>query len=48
VDQGEVTPVGVVDSAVLSALARADALIVRAAGAPPADVGETVDILRIT
>jgi molybdopterin molybdotransferase len=45
---GEVTPVGVVDSAVLSALARADALIVRPAGAPPADVGETVDILRIT
>jgi molybdopterin molybdotransferase len=42
-----VAPVGVEDSAVLSALARADALIVRRAGSPPAAVGEVVDIVRI-
>jgi molybdopterin molybdotransferase len=44
---GRVTPLGIDDSAILSALARADTLIVRPAGAPPAAVGETVDILRI-
>lgn len=35
------------DSGALSTLAQADALIVRPAGAPPATVGEIVDILRI-
>lgn len=47
-----VTPDGVLplagqDSAALAMLARADALIVRAGKAPPAPVGEIVDILRI-
>jgi molybdopterin molybdotransferase len=47
-----ITPEGVLplsgqDSAALAMLARADALIVRAGEAPPAPVGEIVDIFRI-
>jgi molybdopterin molybdotransferase len=45
--RGRVTPVPNQDSAALAALTVADALIVRPAGAPPASVGESVDILRI-
>ena len=50
--RARITPEGVLplvgqDSAGLAMLARADALIVRAGEAPPAPVGETVDILRI-
>jgi molybdopterin molybdotransferase len=50
--RGLITPDGILplsgqDSAALAMLARADALIVRAGEAPPAPVGEIVDILRI-
>ncbi len=50
--RGLITPEGILplsgqDSAALAMLARADALIVRAGEAPPAPVGEIVDILRI-
>jgi molybdopterin molybdotransferase len=44
---GRVTPLLNQDSAATATLALADALIVRTAGAPPAAVGEIVDILRI-
>jgi molybdopterin molybdotransferase len=50
--RGLITPQGVLplagqDSAALAMLARADVLIARAGEAPPAPVGEVVDILRI-
>jgi molybdopterin molybdotransferase len=50
--RGLITPEGVLplsgqDSAALAMLARADALIVRAGEAPPAPVGQIVDIVRI-
>ena len=44
---GRATPFANQDSAALATLAAADALIVRPAGAPPAAVGEYVDILRV-
>jgi molybdopterin molybdotransferase len=44
---GRVRPLPNQDSGALSTLARANALIVRAAGAPPAPVDEIVNILRI-
>ena len=44
---GRVAPLANQDSGAVSTLARADALIVRPAGAPPASVGENVDILRL-
>ncbi len=44
---GRVVPASNQDSAALAALTRADCLIVRPARAARADVGETVDILRI-
>jgi len=43
---GRVTALANQDSGALSALALANALIVRPAGAPPATAGETVNILR--
>jgi molybdopterin molybdotransferase len=45
--RGRVTPLANQDSAALATLAAADTLIVRPAGAPPAAVGDYVDILRI-
>lgn len=47
-DDGQVRALPDQDSAALATLARADALIVRAAGSAPAAVGEIVDILSIT
>jgi len=44
---GRVAPLPNQDSGALSTLARADSLIVRPAGAPPASVDEIVDILRL-
>lgn len=44
---GRVTPISNQDSAALATLTVADSLIVRRAGAPPALVGESVDIFRI-
>jgi len=44
---GRVRPLANQDSGAVSTLAEADALIVRAAGARPAAVGEIVDILRV-
>ena len=44
---GRVRPLANQDSGAVSTLAEADALIVRPAGASPAAVGETVDILRV-
>lgn len=44
---GRVSAVGINDSAALRALAAANALIVRAAGAPAANAGEQVETLRL-
>ena len=46
-EQGRVTPIGLNDSAALLALSRANALIIRPAGAGPAASGDRVNILRI-
>jgi molybdopterin molybdotransferase len=45
---GLVRPIGINDSAALSALASADCLIVRAPNAPAAQNGETIEIIQIT
>lgn len=42
-----VEPIGINDSAQLNALAHADALIVRPAGANSADAGDTVNVIRL-
>ena len=47
-DDGTATPVASQDSAAMRAAARANALIVRPAGAPPAAAGETIDLLDWT
>jgi len=44
---GRITPLANQDSGAVLTLARAEALIVRPAGAPPASVGENVDMLRL-
>lgn len=44
---GVVAPVGLQDSSMLRALSRANCLIVRAAGAPAAQAGEMVEVIRI-
>jgi molybdopterin molybdotransferase len=46
-EAGQVTPIGLNDSAALSALSRANALIVRPAGSAPAASGDAVEILLI-
>ena len=46
-EAGQVTPIGLNDSAALSALSRANALIVRPAGSAPAASGDMVEILLI-
>jgi molybdopterin molybdotransferase len=46
-NRGLVRPIGINDSAALSALAASDCLIVRAPNAPAAKNGETIDIIHI-
>jgi molybdopterin molybdotransferase len=46
-NRGLVRPIGVNDSAALSALAASDCLIIRAPNAPAAQNGETIDIIHI-
>ncbi|MEY3703218.1 MAG: hypothetical protein RLZZ561_838 [Pseudomonadota bacterium] len=46
-EAGQVTPIGLNDSAALSALSHANALIVRPAGSAPAASGDVVEILLI-
>ena len=41
-------PVGIDDSAILTGLGRADALIVREAGAPPASIGAFVQFIPLS
>jgi molybdopterin molybdotransferase len=46
-DNGSVTPVGLNDSAALRALSLANALIVRVAGSPAANIGDAVEIILL-
>lgn len=46
-DNGQVTPIGLNDSAALHALSRANVLIIRPTGAGPAHPGDVVNVLRI-
>ncbi len=45
---GRAIPIGINDSAALTALSRSDVLIVRKAGAPPCAEGDLVDVLVLT
>lgn len=47
ISTGIVSPLGTNDSAALLALSHSNALIVRTAGSPPAEVGETVEIIPL-
>ena len=47
VSQGEITPEARQDSSLLSVLARANALLIRPAGAPPCERGEMVEYIPI-
>ncbi len=44
---GRTEPLGMQDSAATLALARANCLILRPAGSPKAEVGETVEVIEI-